>query len=356
MDILEKKREQDRLRQKAYYDRKKEEVRARQKAYYDGKKATDEATNLATDLTNNETKEAVNNDNVNKRYYDHIEKLDIKDITKLRYRTDMERIIDIIGNEDLLDVINNKTLKDKLNQSVKSNGEVYSNNSKLTTIKTILTIINDMNIKLNKKIFDDLKKYMDLLTREINEEHKVKQETIKVMTFKEYIDLVKSKYGEQSKMYLIANLYSELTLRDDFQLEILDKVPKVLDHNYLIINKQNCRIIITKYKTEGVYGKISVLASKKLSNLIKEYIATNNLQIGDYLLGNQEQSKYINYHNEKIGVNGAVSLYRQMKITEMLNDPKISKEAMIELAEKMKHSPIVQLTYMRQMKDEVKDE
>lgn len=346
MDILEKKREQDRLRQKAYYDRKKDEVRARQKAYYDGKKATD----LETDLTNNETKEAVNNDNVNRKYYDHIDKLDVKDITKLRYRTDMKRIIDLIGNDDLFDVINNKTLRTILDKTE------YSYNTKLTTIKTILTTISDMEIKLNKKIFDDLKKYMDLLTREIDDEHKVKQETIKVMTFKEYIELVKSKYGEQSKMYLIANLYSELTLRDDFQLEILDKVPKVLDHNYLIINKQNCRIIITKYKTEGVYGKISVLASKKLSNIIKQYITTNNLQIGDYLLGNQEQSKYINYHNEKIGVNGAVSLYRQMKITEMLNDPKISKEDMINLAEKMKHSPIVQLTYLRQMKDDVKDE
>jgi hypothetical protein len=346
MEALDKKREQDRLRQKAYYDRKKEEVRARQKAYYDDKKAT----NLETDLTNNETIQAVSNDNVNKKYYDHIDKLDVKDITKLRYRTDMKRIIDLIGNEDLLDVINNKTLRPILDKTE------YSYNTKLTTIKTILTVINDMDIKLNKKIFDDLKKYMDLLTREINDEHKVKQETIKVMTFKEYIELVKNKYGEQSKMYLIANLYSELTLRDDFQLEILDKVPKVLDHNYLIINKQNCRIIITKYKTEGVYGKISVLASKKLSNLIKQYIATNNLQIGDYLLGNQEQSKYINYHNEKIGVNGAVSLMRQMKITEMLNDPKISKEDMIILAEKMKHSPIVQLTYLRQMKDDVKPE
>ena len=295
-------------------------------------------------------KQAVSNDNVNKKYYDHIDKLDVKDITKLRYRTDMKRIIDLIGNDDLLDVINNKTLRTILDKTE------YSYNTKLTTIKTILTIINDMEIKLNKKIFDDLKKYMDLLTREIDDEHKVKQETIKVMTFKEYIELVKSKYGEQSKMYLIANLYSELTLRDDFQLEILDKVPKVLDHNYLIINKQNCRIIITKYKTEGVYGKISVLASKKLSNLIKQYIANNNLQIGDYLLGNQEQSKYINYHNEKIGVNGAVSLMRQMKITEMLNDPKISKEDMIILAEKMKHSPIVQLTYLRQMKDDVKPE
>jgi len=346
MEALDKKREQDRLRQKAYYDRKKEEVRARQKAYYDGKKATD----LDTDLTNNETIQAVSNDNVNKKYYDHIDKLDVKDITKLRYRTDMKRIIDLIGNEDLLDVINNKTLRTILDKTE------YSYNTKLTTLKTILTTINDMDIKLNKKIFDDLKKYMDLLTREVNDEHKVKQETIKVMTFKEYIDLVKSKYGEQSKMYLIANLYSELTLRDDFQLEILDKVPKVLDHNYLIINKQNCRIIITKYKTEGVYGKISVLASKKLSNLIKQYIATNNLQIGDYLLGNQEQSKYINYHNEKIGVDGAVTLMRQMKITEMLNDPKISKEDMITLAEKMKHSPIVQLTYLRQMKDDVKPE
>jgi hypothetical protein len=352
MEALDKKREQDRLRQKAYYDRKKEEVRARQKAYYDGKKATD----LETDLTNNETIQAVNNDNVNRKYYDHIDKLDVKEITKLRYRTDMKRIIDLIGNDDLLDVINNKTLRTILDKTEYKDKTEYSYNTKLTTIKTILTVINDMDIKLNKKIFDDLKKYMDLLTREINDEHKVKQETIKVMTFKEYIELVKSKYGEQSKMYLIANLYSELTLRDDFQLEILDKVPKVLDHNYLIINKQNCRIIITKYKTEGVYGKISVLASKKLSNLIKEYIANNNLQIGDYLLGNQEQSKYINYHNEKIGVNGAVSLYRQMKITEMLNDPKINKEDMINLAEKMKHSPIVQLTYLRQMKDDVKDE
>ena len=345
MEALDKKREQDRLRQRAYYDRKKEEVRARQKAYYDGKKVTE----IIPTFTNGKAVNDVSNENVNKRYYNHIENLQVADTTKIQYKGSMKRVITLLGDDDLLDTINKKTIQFKIDTSS------YSFGTKLLMVKTILSVINDMGIKLNKKIFVSLKRYMDLLTREITDEHKEKQETEQVITFKEYIEKVKTAYGEPSKMYLIANLYSELTLRDDFQLEILDKIPKVLDHNYLIINKQNCRIIITKYKTEGVYGKVSVLVTKKLSNLIKQYIANNNLQIGDYLLGNNEQSDYINYNNNKIGVDGSISLFRRMKITEMLNDPKISKEDMIILAEKMKHSPIVQLTYLRQMKDDSKE-
>jgi hypothetical protein len=54
--------------------------------------------------------------------------------------------------------------------------------------------------------------------------------------------------------------------------------------------------------------------------------------------------------NKNIGVNGAVSMFRQMKITELSNDPKITNEDMIELAGKMKHSPLIQLTYLRNLK------
>lgn len=340
----EKKREQDRIRQARYYERKKEEIRQKRKDAYNAEKETKNEGQSEEKHANGKPINAVEPENPNKRYLDRIENADLMEHTKKAYIGNMKRLIGAVGNDDILLLMKTRKIRERIDATN------YSNNTKYGMIMTALTVINGMKLKLTKKIFNEIKAYMDLLTREINTERTVKQATETVIKFKDYIKKVKDAYGDASKMFIIANLYNEITMRDDFQLQIVDSAPKKPTHNYLIINKQNCRVLITKYKTANKYGNVSVLCSKKLSDLLKKYIYANNLQIGEYLLGDDELSDYINYNNSKIGVNGAVSMFRQMKITELASDPKITNEDMIALSEKMKHSPLIQLTYLRKLK------
>jgi hypothetical protein len=84
--------------------------------------------------------------------------------------------------------------------------------------------------------------------------------------------------------------------------------------------------------------------------LINKYIAENNLKVNEsYLFGNSKLSDFVRYNNSKIGVEGGISNYRHMKVTEELNK-EINAEQRVALAEKMKHSPMVQLQYVRQLK------
>jgi len=339
----EKKREQDRIRQARYYERKKEEIRQKRKDAYNAEKGNEVQTEEKH--ANGKPINAVESANPNKRYLDRIENAEsLNEHTQKAYIGNMKRLIGAVGNDDILTLIKTRKIRERIDATN------YSNNTKYAMIMTAMTVINGMKLKVPKKVFAEIKAYMDLLTREINTERTVKQATETVIKFKDYIKKVKDAYGDASKMFIIANLYNEITMRDDFQLQIVDSAPKKPTHNYLILNKQNCRVLITKYKTANKYGNVSVLCSKKLSDLLKKYIYTNNIQIGEYLLGDGELSDYINYNNAKIDVNGAVSMFRQMKITELANDPKITNEDMIALSEKMKHSPLIQLTYLRKLK------
>jgi hypothetical protein len=150
-------------------------------------------------------------------------------------------------------------------------------------------------------------------------------------------------------MFVLSSLYDEATLRDDFALKIVERTPKDTSENYIVDLKTGMTLIINTYKTQEAYGQIKVKLSKKLSKRIKAYMLKNNLQSGDYLFGDNKMSDYVRYHNSKIGVEGGISNYRKMKISEELSK-NLTDEERIELAQKMKHSPMVQLSYVRKLK------
>ena len=175
------------------------------------------------------------------------------------------------------------------------------------------------------------------------------------MPFQDYINLVKEKFGEKSKMYMIAKLYNELTLRDDFTLKIVNSGRDLsTDLNYVVIPQRRgirlntkLRIIINHYKTSEKYGQIDAELSVALSNLIREYATQNNLKEGDFLFGEKELSNYVSSHNKQMGVKGSITLFRQMKISDEVNKQTDAKKR-VDLADKLKHSPVVQLRYLRQ--------
>jgi hypothetical protein len=94
------------------------------------------------------------------------------------------------------------------------------------------------------------------------------------------------------------------------------------------------------------YGVIEEKCSKGLSTLIRKYIIENSIKVGDYLFGDKKLSQYVSPNNLKVGVKGGTNVFRHMKITDELKTIK-SPEERIKLAESMKHSPMVQLKYVR---------
>ena len=77
-----------------------------------------------------------------------------------------------------------------------------------------------------------------------NENTQKKQQEETVMSFSDYIDKVKETFGVNSKMFLLANLYKEIPIRDDFILKIVDTIKKAEtdaeeDVNYIVINKKD---------------------------------------------------------------------------------------------------------------------
>ena len=270
--------------------------------------------------------------------------LDLKPHTKKKYLGDFKRLTTITDNEPIVKLIKNA---DALINKIKDCE--YASNTKKGIIQVVLYMITQFQIKVNRNAMNAMIQYFELTKEHSTKETEEKKENIVIPTWTEYLEQVKTEFGDTSKMYLIARIYSELSLRDDFVLKIVNKSPKNTDENYLVLNKNNYKIIINHYKTEKKYGKIQVKLSKGLTNLVKAYMDANELKEGDFLLGDKELSSYITYNNKKIGVNGGVSLYRQMTITEELGK-KMTDEQRIALAEKLKHSVFIQKNYLRQFK------
>jgi hypothetical protein len=371
----DKVREQDALRQEKYYELHKEEINKRRRERHAEKmkaklelvekenptNPTDKIQVIKKDTLENKddtpvveqvkatlpsVKKVIKIQGKNDILIDKLDKLDLNPNTKKKYIADLKRLITLNNNMELIPAIRNMSILKLIKET-----EQYANNTKLGLVQIILFMITNFNLVVNKKAVAETKKYFELLKSNIQQEHKaiVNEETNTIMSFTCYIDKVKTTFGEDSKMYVLTKLYDEATLRDDFVLKIVDKTPKDTNENYIVNLKSNMVLIINTYKTIQAYGQIKLKLTKALSTLIKKYIEKNNLKVGDYLFGENKLSDFVRYNNSKIGADGGISNFRKMKISEELSKG-ISEEERITLAEKMKHSPLVQLSYVRKLK------
>ena len=267
--------------------------------------------------------------------------------TLLKYQEDINRLVNMTGNKNIINILKNpkKTLK-SINNAKMANGSPYSNNTIKGVLQTCLLLIDRFNISADKKEFIN-----DFQVSKIqsSDDNSKKADEEPIYKFDKYLEIVKNKFGDMSKMYVLSKLYNELTVRDDFVLKIVDKKSEASDpdENYIIMGKNKIlRIIINKYKTFDKYGVIDEQLSAGLSKLIHQYATNNSLKKGDYLFGNKKLTQFVHDNNAKIGVKGGVGEFRHMKISEELAKI-ISPEERILLATKMRHSPISQLWYVR---------
>jgi len=160
-------------------------------------------------------------------------------------------------------------------------------------------------------------------------------------TFMEFLERVKTEYGEDSEEFLLMSLYSELTCRDNFcQILLLPRFDgRRTNANYLIINNSEpVTAVINCHKTVRSHGPLKMVFSNCVSNRVKKYINTHKLQYQDCLFPQSSLSSYVARVLERCGLSGAISTLRDMRVSENVNDPSKTGEDLQELARSMGHS------------------
>ena len=272
------------------------------------------------------------------------------DGTLKKYEGDLKRLINITNCDDISVCLKkHKQIIKEVNDSKMKNGQPYSNNTIKSIYQSILFIIDTLNIKVDKKPYEQ---EYNIRILQSNDDNAEKKENEEVFPFKVYLEKVKEKFGEDSKMYLIASMYDELTVRDNFQLKIVNNMKDMKDDkmNYLLVPRTgNLKIVINTYKTESKYGVINHTFTKQISTMIKKYMTTNDIKTGDYLFGDKPLTQFVSSNNPKIGIQAGINLFRQMKISDEEQTIKSPAER-LALADKMRHSPVSQLWYLRKQK------
>jgi hypothetical protein len=265
-----------------------------------------------------------------------LEALDLKQNTKKTYLASLHRL------ETLFPDMTVKSAKPMIDAIDKSD---YSTSTKRVMMQTLLYMITKFQLKVPEGSVEAFKTYLNVLKLKGNDELEVKMKET-VLPWSEYLAKVKSEYGSNSKEYLLASLYKELTLRDDFQLRIVKVLPKTLEGNYIVVKPTFGTVVITSYKTSDSYGVIKHRLSKPLSKMIRDYIDSR----GDiqFLFGSEKLSPFITQMNKRININGGVNLYRHMSVAELMaGEP--SPEERVKLAELMRHSVFTQQKYLRKI-------
>ena len=264
------------------------------------------------------------------------------------YNDTLKTLNKILGES--IDYKKHKNIIKKINDA-SHNNILYSTNSKKNFYQLILKMISENKIKVSIRTYDAYKYQYDLLNILSKDKTAISQNIETVLTFEQYLPLIKNEYGEQSKEYLISKLYSFNGFRDDLNLIIIKNKEDETDEtkNYIIIPDEHdseCIIILNEYKTQKRYGKEILTLPIEISLLIKEYKKNNNLDINELLFNTESLSSYIKKFNNKINLNITINKLRQMKVSEKLNQS-ITPEERLELSKSLKHSPETSKAYNR---------
>ena len=220
-------------------------------------------------------------------------------------------------------------------------GEDYSLATKVRQFQAVLKLSDILTIPL------DTTKIMDayqIIKMKLDDEIETKPQT-EYPTFTTYLEQCKAMFGEDSREYLIAFMYSEFTVRDDLGLVLSDKNLKKV--NYLFIQKTKITIVLNEYKQYSQYGQIRHTCSSELRKLLIAYIAKKKLTIGDLLFGVKQLTDIVSLMNKRLGYTTGVNLFRHMKVNDVLNSCNCTYEQRLELSKQMGHSPAMQKKYLK---------
>jgi hypothetical protein len=187
-------------------------------------------------------------------------------------------------------------------------------------------------------------------------------EEYRIIPWPLYLEKIDAAYPEGSIERLIAKMYHEVPVRDDFkELRIVEKASEMRDPsmNYLILPRTTASIVLNSYKTESKFRGLKLppyKLSPKLATMLRAYIDNHKLAYGQFLfpkLAKNGLSTIVGKMNKKVGVKKlAINALRSMTIATEgdanKNLPENEREQKrINLATRMLHNSITSSVYMR---------
>jgi hypothetical protein len=267
--------------------------------------------------------------------------------TKLKYCNDFKRIFKLSGITVFTGSLDEYIIIKKSIDDSK-----YSLSTKKGSFQSILVFIDYSKINIDTKVlanYNKCHKIYIIKCEDQTEKRKTDKEEM-VIPFTEYKRRILEFFGSESKEYLIASLYNELTARDDYGALIIKRINPFDDGkcNFICINKSktNCFIVLNTYKTSNLYGKIVRTFSPELCSLIVSYI--ERLNLADYLFPEEVESglsAYIIDMNKKIGIDGGICYMRHSKVSEFLKRTDLTPEMRLQFSNGMMHSESMQQKY-----------
>ena len=292
--------------------------------------------------------------------------------TEKTYITDTNRIFKLTGCKNIIPCLKKTDIIIDEIKNGKYRGQLYATNTLKQTFQMLVIIIdrfliNNKNFNkdqlknIKKKINYEFNRYKDLSADE-NEE---KIQTQIVPSFKKYLQEVKNMFGQESKQYLVALLYSIFTVRDNYKQMKIIKTPKDNDgvNNFILVDGKTIKIFINDFKTKNKYELLTYTYNKnnndekELKQLIEKWISINGLVFGDYIFGKSSLSKMVGDMNKMLGYeeHKAINIYRHIRVTEEYGKD-LSFDKRSELAEKMGHSIFSAKKYKRNIEIMVIDD
>lgn len=233
----------------------------------------------------------------------------------------------------------------------------YALNTRLKMVQLILLLIDNIPVKGPR----DIKQAYALVFRQLKVESTDKALEAKtsldksVIHYTEYKRKILEEYGPKSKEFLIASLYSELPVRDDFHhLELITaEAANGAVHpgrNFIVepaTAKGRFLFIMQDYKTSDKYGRYDFTASAGLSKQLRAFIKSHKIKVGHFVFGKAPLSGFVQRMNRSIGIaKTGVNYLRHSVISSAFHEG-MTVDQRAELLRKMGHSPGTQLAYLR---------
>jgi hypothetical protein len=357
-ETLEKIRAQNRARAKRYYEanqakiaNKRKEARQECKDCKEEVKKCEDCKPVEKSKKDN-SKIVLTQDESLSQLNDIIE----KDASKKTYNHNVKTLTRILNCSDF-----NKCLKNAKNviykietaRKIKDPTKLYSVNSKKGIYQAILFMVDNLGIKISKNAKDLYKTKFDVIKTTSLDQTKERVATEEVMDYDVYEQKVKVFFGQASKESIIASLYKLSGFRDNLIIELVDKIPKEMDKNYIVVpssKTQNLKYVLNTYKTDKKYSQDIIPIPKELSKEIRTYIDHHDIQYGKFLFGKSKLSGFISRFNKKMNLPVKVTInnLRQMRVSKKLeNNPSV--EERVKLAKEMKHSTTTSEKYKRKI-------
>lgn len=347
----------NKARAKKYYQTHKEKIN--QKAKINRDKARNCLyNNCSEEEKNNEVKQINTKLKVVKANYEDLVNLINnlkfnKEKTKEDYLGGLNRLHKILQSNDYLTTLREpEIVLKKIYEYKQPNGKPFSVNTIKSTLQFLVYLSDNANLNLNKQSINAYKNAFKIYKIKSTDENNEKMKNKETILMSDYVQMVKDKFGEKSKMYLLVKMYEFLCVRDNYSnLKVVRTKTEMVDDgktNYITVSpKKQCIIKISHFKTDSYYEPIEDKFPIPLSNMINNYVAENNIQYGGDLFGSNV-SNFISKENKKLGDNlGSINEIRHRVISEALLNPNISEQQKLDLSDKMKHSPSTQTTYVR---------